>query len=46
MNLLELVMELDRTRLLGDEKYGFIYSTIRCLIGYAISHNYAKIKVD
>ena len=43
-------MELDRTRLLGDEKYDFILSRIRSLIGeksgiaYAISHNYAKIK--
>ena len=38
--------------LLGSEKYDFIYNRIRYLIGmksgitYAMSHNYAKIKVD
>ena len=38
--------------LFGAEKYDFIYSSIRYLIGvksgiiYVISHNYAKIKVD
>ena len=38
--------------LFRSEKYDFIYSRIRYLIGvkngitYAISHNYAKIKVD
>ena len=38
--------------LFGDEKYDFIYNTIRYFIGvksgiaYVISHNYAKIKPD
>ena len=38
--------------LFGDEKYDFIYNTIRYFIGvksgiaYVTSHNYAKIKAD
>ena len=38
--------------LFGNEKYDFIYNRIRYLIGvkngivYAISYNYAKIKLD
>ena len=54
INLLEFMMELDMLELVlfGGEKYDFIYSRIKYLIGvksgitYFFPHNYVKIKVD